>query len=138
MQGFQCNYLTSEIIKSNKVAPVLRDTLPVSHIYPKHDFVQEWTDVNLKWNESEYGMVKDIRMPPSNLWKPDILMYNRWVWITYHKFIILFLFPDISASESFDGTYQTNVVVTSTGTCTYIPPGIFKSSCQIGIYALLL
>ena len=37
-----------------------------------------------------------------------------------------------SASEAFDGTYQTNVVVTSSGTCTYIPPGIFKSSCQIG------
>ena len=37
-----------------------------------------------------------------------------------------------SASEAFDGTYQTNVVVTSAGTCTYIPPGIFKSSCQIG------
>ena len=37
-----------------------------------------------------------------------------------------------SASESFDGTYQTNVVVTSAGRCTYIPPGIFKSSCQIG------
>lgn len=74
----------------------------------------EWTDVNLKWNESEYGNVRDIRMPPNTLWKPDILMYN-------------------SASEAFDGTYQTNVVVTSSGTCTYIPPGIFKSSCQIDI-----
>merc|ERR1711953_12501 len=38
-----------------------------------------------------------------------------------------------SASEAFDGTYQTNVVVTSEGQCTYIPPGIFKSSCQIDI-----
>ena len=38
-----------------------------------------------------------------------------------------------SASESFDGTYQTNVVVTSDGKCSYIPPGIFKSSCQIDI-----
>merc|ERR1711953_1059858 len=38
-----------------------------------------------------------------------------------------------SASEAFDGTYQTNVVVTSGGHCTYIPPGIFKSSCQIDI-----
>ena len=28
-----------------------------------------------------------------------------------------------SASEAFDGTYQTNVVVTSEGQCTYIPPG---------------
>ena len=38
-----------------------------------------------------------------------------------------------SASEAFDGTYQTNVVVTSDGKCSYIPPGIFKSSCQIDI-----
>jgi nicotinic acetylcholine receptor len=74
----------------------------------------EWTDVNMRWNESEYGDIKDIRMPPSSLWKPDILMYN-------------------SASEAFDGTYPTNVVVTSKGVCTYIPPGIFKSSCQIDI-----
>ena len=38
-----------------------------------------------------------------------------------------------SASEAFDGTYPTNVVVTSTGSCTYIPPGIFKSTCLIDI-----
>merc|ERR1719346_807689 len=74
----------------------------------------EWTDDNLRWNESEYENVKDIRVPPSTIWAPDILMYN-------------------SASESFDSTYQTNVVVTSSGLCTYIPPGIFKSSCPIDI-----
>jgi len=74
----------------------------------------EWTDNNLRWNESEYGNIADIRIPPSLIWAPDILMYN-------------------SASESFDGTYPTNVVVTSEGQCTYIPPGIFKSSCQIDI-----
>ena len=33
-----------------------------------------------------------------------------------------------SASEAFDGTYQTNVVVTSEGQCTYIPPGQSFSS----------
>ena len=38
-----------------------------------------------------------------------------------------------SASESFDSTYPTNVVVTSEGLCTYIPPGMFKSSCPIDI-----
>jgi len=74
----------------------------------------EWTDVNLAWNISEYGEVQDVRIPPSVLWKPDILMYN-------------------SASEAFDGTYPTNVVVTSEGQCTYIPPGIFMSTCKIDI-----
>ena len=38
-----------------------------------------------------------------------------------------------SADEKFDGTFPTNVVVTDTGSCTYIPPGIFKSTCQIDI-----
>ena len=54
-----------------------------------------------------------------------------------------------SASEAFDSTYPTNVVVTSDGTCTYIPPGdtdtdiqlaksvslagIFMSSCPMDI-----
>ena len=28
-----------------------------------------------------------------------------------------------SASETFDATFPTNVVVTSEGMCTYIPPG---------------
>ncbi|GBL76051.1 CHRNA7-FAM7A fusion protein [Araneus ventricosus] len=38
-----------------------------------------------------------------------------------------------SADEKFDGTYHTNVVVRSNGSCTYIPPGIFKSTCKIDI-----
>ncbi|XP_033334149.1 nicotinic acetylcholine receptor alpha6 isoform X1 [Megalopta genalis] len=74
----------------------------------------EWTDYNLQWNESDYGGVKDLRITPNKLWKPDILMYN-------------------SADEGFDGTYQTNVVVTHNGSCLYVPPGIFKSTCKIDI-----
>jgi hypothetical protein len=41
----------------------------------------------MKWNKSEYGNIEDIRMPPSKLWKPDVLMYNRWVaraWVVMH------------------------------------------------------
>merc|ERR1719297_13920 len=74
----------------------------------------EWNDVNLKWNKSDFGNIEDIRIPPKHIWKPDLLMYN-------------------SADEAFDGTYHTNVVVTHEGMCTYIPPGIFKSTCKIDI-----
>ncbi|XP_021202094.1 nicotinic acetylcholine receptor subunit alpha 6 isoform X2 [Bombyx mori] len=74
----------------------------------------EWNDYNLRWNESEYGGVKDLRITPNKLWKPDVLMYN-------------------SADEGFDGTYQTNVVVRNNGSCLYVPPGIFKSTCKIDI-----
>ncbi|XP_043251668.1 neuronal acetylcholine receptor subunit alpha-7-like isoform X2 [Colletes gigas] len=74
----------------------------------------EWNDVNMRWNTSEYGGVRDLRIPPHRLWKPDVLMYN-------------------SADEGFDGTYPTNVVVKNNGTCLYVPPGIFKSTCKIDI-----
>ncbi|XP_011642618.1 CHRNA7-FAM7A fusion protein-like isoform X2 [Pogonomyrmex barbatus] len=68
----------------------------------------------MRWNVSDYGGVRDLRIPPHRLWKPDVLMYN-------------------SADEGFDGTYPTNVVVKNNGTCLYVPPGIFKSTCKIDI-----
>ncbi|XP_064092186.1 neuronal acetylcholine receptor subunit alpha-7-like isoform X4 [Macrobrachium nipponense] len=74
----------------------------------------EWLDYNLRWNKSDYGGVSDLRIPPKFLWTPDVLMYN-------------------SADEGFSSTYPTNVVVTSSGMCTYIPPGIFLSTCRIDI-----
>uniref|UniRef100_A0A8W7PSE1 Neurotransmitter-gated ion-channel ligand-binding domain-containing protein n=1 Tax=Anopheles coluzzii TaxID=1518534 RepID=A0A8W7PSE1_ANOCL len=70
--------------------------------------------MNVRWNSSEYGGVRDLRIPPHRLWKPDVLMYN-------------------SADEGFDGTYPTNVVVRNNGSCLYVPPGIFKSTCKIDI-----
>lgn len=42
------------------------------------------------------------------------------------------LYPS-SADEEFDSTYQTNVVVRNNGSCSYLPPGIFKSTCKIDI-----
>nr|ABJ09669.1 nicotinic acetylcholine receptor subunit 6 isoform II [Musca domestica] len=74
----------------------------------------EWNDYNLRWNDSEYGGVKDLRITPNKLWKPDVLMYN-------------------SADEGFDGTYHTNIVVKHGGSCLYVPPGIFKSTCKMDI-----
>ncbi|XP_055541311.1 CHRNA7-FAM7A fusion protein isoform X2 [Wyeomyia smithii] len=37
------------------------------------------------------------------------------------------------ADEGFDGTYHTNIVVKNNGSCLYVPPGIFKSTCKIDI-----
>ena len=48
------------------------------------------------------------------MWKPDLLLYN-------------------SANENFDATFPTNIIVNSDGTINQIPPGIFKSTCQIDI-----
>lgn len=44
-----------------------------------------------------------------------------------------FFLLQYSADEGFDGTYPTNVVVKNNGSCLYVPPGIFKSTCKIDI-----
>lgn len=38
-----------------------------------------------------------------------------------------------SADERFDTMYPTNVVILNDGSCSYIPPGIIKSTCKIDI-----
>lgn len=47
--------------------------------------------------------------------------------------LINLIYLIFSADEGFDGTYPTNVVVRSNGSCLYVPPGIFKSTCKIDI-----
>ncbi|WKY15062.1 hypothetical protein Q1695_000516 [Nippostrongylus brasiliensis] len=76
----------------------------------------QWTDYKLRWQPSEYGGIKDIRVPgnANAIWKPDVLLYN-------------------SADENFDSTYPVNYVVSHTGHVLQVPPGILKLSCKIDI-----
>ncbi|XP_026990746.1 neuronal acetylcholine receptor subunit alpha-7 [Tachysurus fulvidraco] len=74
----------------------------------------DWTDVYLSWNPENYPGVNNLRFPSSQIWTPDILLYN-------------------SADERFDATFHTNVLVNSSGACQYIPPGILKSTCYIDV-----
>jgi len=39
--------------------------------------LQEWNDIRMAWNESEYGDVHSIRLDAHDIWTPDILLYNR-------------------------------------------------------------
>ncbi|CAM1330620.1 CHRNA7 (predicted) [Pycnogonum litorale] len=97
-------YLSRLKIQSEK------DQIVTSNVWLQLD----WVDVNLRWNESEYGGIKDLRIPPAKIWTPDVLMYN-------------------SADEKFDGTFHTNVILLSNGSLSWVPPGIFKSTCKIDI-----
>ncbi|TMS13267.1 neuronal acetylcholine receptor subunit alpha-7 [Larimichthys crocea] len=73
-----------------------------------------WNDCYLRWNTLDYPDVHNVRFPEHLIWKPDILLYN-------------------SADERFDATFHTNILVDSGGNCSYIPPGIFKSTCYIDV-----
>uniref|UniRef100_A0A3P8VLQ4 Cholinergic receptor, nicotinic, alpha 7a (neuronal) n=1 Tax=Cynoglossus semilaevis TaxID=244447 RepID=A0A3P8VLQ4_CYNSE len=74
----------------------------------------EWKDNNLKWDVENYPGVTNMRFRHSQVWSPDILLYN-------------------SADERFDPTFHTNILVAPSGNCTYIPPGIFKSICSVNM-----
>nr|QQY02471.1 nicotinic acetylcholine receptor alpha subunit-1 [Cryptocotyle lingua] len=74
----------------------------------------KWTDYHFRWDSREYGNVRQVNLPSTRLWKPDLLLYN-------------------SASEKFDQIFPTNVIVQNTGAISWIPPGLFHSSCAVKV-----
>ncbi|CAI9738547.1 neuronal acetylcholine receptor subunit alpha-10 [Octopus vulgaris] len=39
-------------------------------------FSQRWKDVTLRWDPNAYDNIKQIRLPASYFWTPDIVLYN--------------------------------------------------------------
>ena len=115
---------------------------------------QEWTDSNMRWNISEYNNVKDIRVPPNNLWKPDILMYNRyrgitqyllpseailvsrdlfsfgfWVSLVLHQSVRERCKPDTTRHQHINLAYlSSSWIITSIQRITYLTPNITPDS----------
>ena len=56
---------------------VLVRTFNFNLIYVNVHSFQEWIDKSLAWNESDYDGIQAVRIPPTMIWRPDILMYNR-------------------------------------------------------------
>uniref|UniRef100_A0A8C9SHG7 Neuronal acetylcholine receptor subunit alpha-7-like n=1 Tax=Scleropages formosus TaxID=113540 RepID=A0A8C9SHG7_SCLFO len=94
-----------------------------------------WTDYYLQWNTTAYPGVTNVRFPDSQIWKPDILLYNSpGCKKCFNPDISTLLLPvPCSADERFDATFHTNILVNSSGHCQYLPPGIFKSTCYIDV-----
>lgn len=38
-----------------------------------------WTDYQLQWDEADYGGIGVLRLPPDKVWKPDIVLFNKYV-----------------------------------------------------------
>ncbi|KAE8580869.1 hypothetical protein XENTR_v10024578 [Xenopus tropicalis] len=73
---------------------------------------QQWVDVNLKWDPAKYGGVKKLRIPSSEVWCPDLVLYNN-------------------ADGDFAISKDTKILLEHTGKITWTPPAIFKSYCEI-------
>ncbi|CAF2860419.1 unnamed protein product [Rotaria sp. Silwood2] len=75
-----------------------------------------WNDYSLKWRPEEFSNIQTLRIPSTQIWTPDILLYN-------------------SADDKFDTTMKVNAVVQYNGDILYVPPVLFKSICPFNIAA---
>ena len=37
---------------------------------------QIWNDPQLRWNPADYGDITELRIPVTDIWTPDVVMYN--------------------------------------------------------------
>ncbi|XP_068160564.1 acetylcholine receptor subunit delta-like isoform X2 [Antennarius striatus] len=73
-----------------------------------------WIDYRLSWNTSEFDGVNMLRLPSNMVWLPEIVLENN-------------------NDAQFQVAYYSNVLVTHTGDCYWLPPAIFSSSCSISV-----
>ncbi|XP_069775945.1 acetylcholine receptor subunit beta [Narcine bancroftii] len=73
-----------------------------------------WTDYRLRWDPNQYEGIKDLRIPSSDVWLPDIVLMNN-------------------NDGVFEITLYVNVLVQHTGAISWLPSAIFRSSCTIRV-----
>jgi nicotinic acetylcholine receptor len=57
--------------------------------WPQKFVLQSWYDYKLQWDPKEYGGVEMLHVPSDHIWRPDIVLYNKWVETEYMKTIRL-------------------------------------------------
>ncbi|CAH1252060.1 CHRNA10 [Branchiostoma lanceolatum] len=75
---------------------------------------QYWRDEYLVWDPSNHGGLSAIRIPSEQIWRPDIVLYNRQL----EEDVVI---PD------------TNAGVTYEGDVTWLYPITLKSSCVLNV-----
>ncbi|CAF0802063.1 unnamed protein product [Adineta steineri] len=87
-----------------------RNQIMTTNVWLEH----EWNDYKLTWIPSQYDGIDVVEIPSSDIWVPDIVLYNN-----------------------ADGTYEVNTITKAhvfwNGTIKWNPPVIYKSYCAIDI-----
>jgi len=80
---------------------------------------EEWTDMNLSWNSTEYANITVIRLPISKIWHPDIYLYNN-------------ADEDSSGAVAAPGSLL-NAFIANSGLVLFVPHLIVTSSCRMDV-----
>uniref|UniRef100_A0A4W5JIN3 Acetylcholine receptor subunit delta n=1 Tax=Hucho hucho TaxID=62062 RepID=A0A4W5JIN3_9TELE len=73
-----------------------------------------WYDTRLSWNTTEFDDIDVLRLPPSMVWLPEIVLENN-------------------NDAQFQVAYYCNVLIYPDGYVYWLPPAIFRSSCAINV-----
>ena len=79
-----------------------------------------WTDYQLQWDEADYGGIGVLRLPPDKVWKPDIVLFNKYVNASI---------PDAYAYPSVSSNLSPNLsnFAAPTATTRYVTRATFSS-----------
>src|ERR1700722_11182847 len=83
---------------------------------------QNWVDYKLTWNPADYDNITRIHIPHNKLWKPDVVLYNKYAY--GHQGLRIHFSADSHYSTS---VMSTDALVTFSGNVTWSAAGIFKS-----------
>ncbi len=76
--------------------------------------MKTWNDPYLSWDPKDYGGLKTVRIPSSEVFTPDIVLFNN---------------ADTRVEDKRDAL----VVIYYDGEILWVPPSIFRSTCAIDI-----
>ncbi|CAF2395995.1 unnamed protein product [Rotaria sp. Silwood2] len=120
-QGY--NALVRPIQHSNETVVVSFGLLLVQliHVYEKEQIMKtntwlhmKWYDSQLRWNPDRYGGIRQISVPFTNVWTPDVVLFNN-------------------ADGNYEVPFKSKVILVHTGEVQWVPPAIYKSSCRIDV-----
>ncbi|XP_077952434.1 acetylcholine receptor subunit delta isoform X2 [Gasterosteus aculeatus] len=95
---------------SNLISLKEVDETLLTNVWIEHS----WVDHRLSWNETEFDGIDTVRLPTNMVWLPEIVLENN-------------------NDAQFQVAYYSNVLVSSSGGCYWLPPAIFRSSCSINV-----
>lgn len=62
----------------SKICPIDGKSKPTDKTFL---FCQIWNDYKLRWIPAEFDGIEFIRVPSNKIWRPDIVLYNKWDWL---------------------------------------------------------
>ncbi|NP_001301034.1 acetylcholine receptor subunit alpha-1-A-like precursor [Limulus polyphemus] len=98
--GFQMRYISSLDEETN--------TLNVEGW-----LLMKWKDADLQWDPEEFGGVKELYIDSSDIWTPDIALYES------------------SSADNFFPRAQVKLIARNTGEVLWVPPVSFQTICPL-------